>query len=183
MQTNGSIQQNYGPSAIATPANALTLFRLAATPVFLVILLTTKVGWIPLFIWFVLTSTDGVDGWIARKQGTTRSGAFLDPLADKFLVLGAFGALAVTGVFSFLPVIITGARELFMSLYRSYKSRQGVSIPAGSIAKMKTFTQDIAVAIAISPIGETFRAISVVVLWISVILGVVSFLIYLSVFL
>ena len=44
----------------------------------------------------MLSCTDGVDGWLARRDGTTRSGAFLDPLADKVLTIGGFVVLVVT---------------------------------------------------------------------------------------
>ena len=49
--------------------------------------------WLTVSLWFVLSCTDGVDGWVARRDGTTRSGAFLDPLADKVLTIGGFVAL------------------------------------------------------------------------------------------
>ena len=48
-------------------------------------------------MWTALCSTDGIDGWLARRHGTTRSGAFLDPLADKVLVLGAMFTLVARG--------------------------------------------------------------------------------------
>ena len=51
-------------------------------------------------------ATDGLDGILARRYGTTRSGAFLDPLADKVLVLGAMFALVGRGVFPLMPVVI-----------------------------------------------------------------------------
>ena len=59
-----------------------------------------------------LLLSDGLDGQVARRLGTTRSGAFLDPLADKFLVLGALSALAAIGAVSVWPVTLIGARGL-----------------------------------------------------------------------
>ena len=56
-------------------------------------------SWIAFALWFVLCASDGIDGYIARRHGTTRSGAFLDPLADKVLVLGAMFTLVGNGVF------------------------------------------------------------------------------------
>ena len=50
-------------------------------------------------LWIALCVTDGIDGYLARRQGTTRSGAFLDPLADKVLVLGAMVALVANDTF------------------------------------------------------------------------------------
>ena len=88
-------------------------------------------------LWFVLTTTDGLDGWLARRDGTTRSGAFLDPLADKFLVLGGFFALGINGDFSWAAVVIVTAREVGVSTYRSYMARRGVSLPARKLGKWK----------------------------------------------
>ena len=104
-----------------------------------------------LVLWIVLAATDGLDGYLARRHGTTRSGAFLDPLADKFLVLGALVALAAIGRFGWLPVVLISVREVAMSAYRSWVSRQGVSIPARTSAKAKTVLQDVAIGLALVP--------------------------------
>ncbi len=80
-------------------------------------------------LWTALACTDGVDGWIARRHGTTRSGAFLDPLADKVLVLGALYSLASIGRFAWLPVVIIAVREVAISLYRVYWGRRGLAVP------------------------------------------------------
>jgi hypothetical protein len=79
----------FGPSALATPANAVTVTRLVAAPLLLLLLLDQHTSWVAIAAWAILAGTDGVDGWLARRHGTTRSGAFLDPLADKFLVFAA----------------------------------------------------------------------------------------------
>ncbi len=86
-----------------------------------------------------LAGTDGIDGWLARRHGTTRSGAFLDPLADKFLVLGAMFALVADHRFSWVPVVIIAVREVAISLYRIVAARHGVSVPARALAKLKTW--------------------------------------------
>src|SRR5687768_3126625 len=126
--------ETFGPSALATPANAVTMARLAATPILLALVLDDPQSWTTFVCWTVLACTDGVDGFLARRHGTTRSGAFLDPLADKFLVLGAMAALVVEDVFWWVPVAIVAGRELVISAYRTVASRQGVSVPARSWA-------------------------------------------------
>ena len=80
-------------TAIATPANFVTIARLVLAVPTLLLIVDQGSTWLTVSLWFVLTTTDGLDGWLARRDGTTRSGAFLDPLADKFLVLGGFFAL------------------------------------------------------------------------------------------
>src|SRR4051794_36909520 len=129
------VATSFGPSALATPANAVTIGRLLISPFLLAMILQTGDSWPAIALWIVLALTDGVDGYIARRMGTTRSGAFLDPLADKVLVLGAMCALAVIDRFAWLPVLIIGGRELAISLYRVYWSRRGLAVPARTSAK------------------------------------------------
>ena len=100
----------FGPSALNTPANAITVARLLATPVLVVMIVVHGPGWAPFGVALAIGLTDGVDGWLARRQGTTRSGAFLDPLADKAAVVGALCAVAAKGEVSWLPVADHRAR-------------------------------------------------------------------------
>ena len=165
---------SFGPSALATPANAMTMARVLLTPVLLVWILATADSWPAFVLWIVLSVTDGVDGYLARRHGTTRSGAFLDPLADKFLVLGAMVALAMQDVFGWLPVLIIGAREVAMSAYRAWMGRRGVSIPARTLAKVKTVSQDVAVGLALLPPTADSETLLAVSLWLAVGLTVVS---------
>ena len=72
----------FGPSAVLTPANGITVLRLLATPVLIVLIMLWGASWFTFVFGGLLALSDGIDGWLARKQGTTRSGAFLDPLAD-----------------------------------------------------------------------------------------------------
>jgi CDP-diacylglycerol--glycerol-3-phosphate 3-phosphatidyltransferase len=124
--------------------------------------------------WVVLASTDGLDGYIARRQGTTRSGAFLDPLADKVLVLGAMWALVLTDVFSWFPVALIALREIGISVYRSWEGRRGISVPARQWAKVKTVVQDVAVGFALLPSTADRPGIAIAVLWIAVALTLVT---------
>ncbi len=97
------VQGKFEPSARITPANAITAVRLLATPPVLLLIVHLGVSWQAALAWAAVASTDFLDGWVARRQGATTSGAFLDPLADKVLVLGALGALAATGLASWVP--------------------------------------------------------------------------------
>lgn len=144
---------SFGPSALATPANAITVVRLLATPFVFAALVAGAPSWWTLSLWFVVAITDGVDGWLARRQGSTRSGAFLDPLSDKALVLGAMAALVVRNIFWWVPVALIAFRELAVSVWRSRAGRRGVSVPARQWAKAKTVVQELAVGTALIPMA------------------------------
>jgi CDP-diacylglycerol---glycerol-3-phosphate 3-phosphatidyltransferase len=165
---------SYGPSALATPANALTAARLLAAPVFVGLIATEGASWVTVAVGVAVASSDGVDGWLARRHGVTRSGAFLDPLADKFLVLGAFFALAAQGRMPWVPVGLMTAREAGMSAYRSWAGRRGISVPARRLAKVKTFVQELAVATYLVPPLASHRTLQISVTWAATALTLVS---------
>ena len=164
----------FGPSALATPANAVTMARVGLTPVLLAGILASGASWPALVLWIGLAGTDGVDGYLARRHGTTRSGAFLDPLADKLLVLGALVCLVVEGLVWWLPVAVIAVREVWMSAYRSWLGRHGISLPARLSAKVKTVVQSVAVGVALAPTLEGAAWLTSTVLWGAVVLTVVS---------
>jgi CDP-diacylglycerol--glycerol-3-phosphate 3-phosphatidyltransferase len=134
--------------------NALTIARIAVTPVFLVLLLSgTLTGQLVAAVLFILAAiTDWLDGKVARRYGTgSRLGQFLDPLADKVLVLGAFFA------FLFLPadeagnrlaeswwwwaVGLIALRDVAVTALRAWAERRGRSIQTRYAAKLKTTVQ------------------------------------------
>ena len=131
-------------------------------------------SWLTVSLWFVLACTDRVDGWLARRDGTTRSGAFLDPLADKFLVIGGFAALGIRGDFSWAAVVIVAVREVGISMYRSFAARRGISLPAQRMGKWKAFFQFLAVGAVLLPWTHDWAAVNDIILWIAVALTVVS---------
>lgn len=166
---------SFGPGALLTPANAVTASRAAATPFLVLVVTASGASWLAAGLWAVLALTDGLDGFIARRQGATRSGAFLDPLADKLLVLGAMGALVATGLMWWVPVGLIAGREVAISLYRVRAGRRGVSIPARRSAKAKTLIQDVAVGLAlIPPLASRHTWAVGVALWVAVVLTLTS---------
>ena len=157
----------FGPSAVLTPANGITLLRLLATPVLIALIVAWGANWFTFVFGGVLALSDGVDGWLARRQGTTDSGAFLDPLADKFVVLGALFALVAKGIVWWLPVALIAVREVAMSVYRSVVGRRGVSIPARTTAKIKTLLQDLAIGLCLAPPLATHTAVLSTAVWVA----------------
>ncbi len=167
--------ESFGPSALATPANALTMIRVIATPVLLIMVMSGGPSWAALAVWAGVAVTDVADGVVARRQGETRSGAFLDPLADKVLVVGVMAALVAKNRLWWPPVVLIGLREVVLSGYRSWVGRRGVSVPARHWAKIKTVVQDLAVGMALAPIdAPAYRHSVAVLLWVAVGLTLVT---------
>ncbi|MEZ5170109.1 MAG: CDP-alcohol phosphatidyltransferase family protein [Acidimicrobiia bacterium] len=175
MNTAPVKEPRFGPGALATRANALTLSRmLFAIPLFWLIITEDEASWPAVTGWFVLSITDGLDGYIARREGTTRSGAYLDPIADKFLAVGGFLALAIRGDFAWLPVGLVVGREVFISVYRSLAGRRGISLPARRLGKYKTNVQLLAVGVVLFPPLESAVGFQTVMLWLAVAFTLVS---------
>jgi CDP-diacylglycerol--glycerol-3-phosphate 3-phosphatidyltransferase len=147
---------------------------LLVTVPFLMLVVDKPDTWPVATLWVVLCITDGIDGWLARKQGVTRSGAFLDPLADKVLVIGAMIALVADGRFWWLPVAIITAREVTIQAFRSFWGRRGLAVPASSLAKAKTVTQEVAVGLALLPLTTNAPWTWNTALGVAVVLTVVS---------
>ena len=167
-------QRTYGESALMTPANLMTTFRLLVAPLFIYLVIVHRISWWTSLVGFLAAASDYFDGIVARRHGTTRSGAFLDPLADKIIVLGSLYALVVArphGLKSFIiPAILITVREIWMSVYRSRAAKRGISIPASKLAKWKTFTQDWAIAFCVLPVTAHHALLGVVTIWIAVVL-------------
>jgi CDP-diacylglycerol--glycerol-3-phosphate 3-phosphatidyltransferase len=164
----------FGEGAILTPANLVTIARLLLAVPTVLLIADRGSSWLTVGLWFVLACTDRLDGWLARRDGTTRSGAFLDPLADKFLVIGGFAALGIRGEFSWVAVVIVAVREVGISLYRSFAARRGISLPAQRMGKWKAFFQFLAVGVVLLPWTYEWATVHDVILWIAVALTVVS---------
>lgn len=148
--------------------NRLTVIRLALVPLILVVLLL-PVSWITnvlgAAVFLAAALTDLLDGKIARKKGiVTDFGKFLDPLADKFMVIAAMMAIIYRSADSalifnvFMPaLIITVFRELAVSSIRLVASSSaGIVVPANILGKIKTVSQIVCIMAALlEPVLDT----------------------------
>jgi CDP-diacylglycerol---glycerol-3-phosphate 3-phosphatidyltransferase len=167
-------RKRFGQNAVATPANFVTLTRILVAIPTLALIRRDGSSWLTVGLWFAITSTDSLDGWLARRDGATRSGAFLDPVADKLIVLGGLAVLADRGVFPWWPVLLIAAREFGISAYRSVAGRRGVVLPAQRLGKYKAFTQFCAVGFVLLPLTADNIGFQRLVLAVAVVLTVVS---------
>lgn len=131
--------------------NLLTMARIALIPVvlFLVADGTPIANFWATIVYILCALTDAIDGWLARRQGIVSVlGKFLDPLADKLLVMSTLvfmvhmGRLPLLGT---VAVIIVIAREVAITGLRSIAMSEGVVIPAGQGGKQKTAVQMLAI--------------------------------------
>lgn len=141
---------------LRTPANLITLGRIVASPVLFWLILRAGddggASWPAVAVAAVFAASDAWDGRLARNTGTvTPAGAFLDPLADKVVVLGSMGCLAAIGRVGWVPVALIAAREVWMSGFRVRCARRGISVPARHAAKWKVILQGLAVILSLVP--------------------------------
>ena len=173
-----------GQASLLHPANLLTLTRLLFSPVLFLLILQAEesrgASWAAFGLGVALGFTDFFDGRLARRANvTSRSGAFLDPLADKVVVLGAAFCLVSVERYWWVPVTIMAFRELGITAWRARWAREGVSIPARRSAKYKTFVQGVALAMAVMPTLEGADAVLTTALWLAVAFTLVTGLQYL----
>jgi len=160
------------PSKINLP-NKITISRIFLVPIFMVFLIPLpswivelgffsnqiaaysqfikEYGYIVAGVIFVIaSSTDAVDGYIARKhQLVTNLGKFLDPIADKLLVTAALLALVQTGTISSWTAMIIIGREFIVTGIRLVAAGEGIVISASNLGKIKTVTQMVAIILAL----------------------------------
>ena len=124
--------------------NLLTLARIAAIPGVVILLLydTRTTSFIAAAIFGAAAITDWLDGWLARKwQVVTVLGKFLDPLADKLIVMAALVMLIPHGRVPAWAVFLILAREMVVTGLRSIASSEGIVISASDLGKYKTIFQ------------------------------------------
>lgn len=130
--------------------NKLTIGRIVLVPVFMLFLLVniTYGKYFAAFIFIVAASTDGLDGYIARKRKQiTNFGKIMDPLADKLLVTAALISLVQLGEISAWVAFIILGREFAITGLRSVVAAEGVVIAASPLGKIKTITQIVAISL------------------------------------
>ena len=153
--------------------NKLTIFRIILVPIMVIIpflglderVAGIPISWIIIDIIFIIASiTDKLDGYLARKNNQiTVFGKFLDPLADKILVLSAMIMLVeMSKLPAWIPIIVL-AREFMVSGYRLVAvEKGGTVISASKWGKLKTVTQMIAIILAfldLNAFGDCFTGV------------------------
>jgi CDP-diacylglycerol--glycerol-3-phosphate 3-phosphatidyltransferase len=128
--------------------NILTLLRIVAVPVIVVALLdeTPNGDALAAAVFALAALTDGLDGYIARRQKSiTTFGKLMDPLADKLLIVAALISLvSLNRVAAWVAMVII-ARELAVTGLRGVAAERGVVIAASWLGKLKTALQVAAV--------------------------------------
>ena len=202
------LQVEAAPQASAklwTPANIVTLIRICLVPVFVVVLLSPWPQWFHLpdlaehsksliaaAIFVLISCTDWLDGYLARSRGeVTDFGKFMDPLADKILVMAALLALIELGSLPSWVALIIVAREFIVSGVRMVAASKGTVISASWYGKFKTVFQMIAIVLftikdsymmgtLVEAFSDVMWVISWIVMAIALLLTVISMLDYIS---
>jgi len=164
-------------------ANIITILRIILVPIFLIILLTKLENKeIVAFSIFVIASfSDILDGYIARKYNQITSlGKFLDPLADKFLIIGALIALFMIGTIELWIVLLIVIREIFITSFRYYLMIKNILLSASFLGKIKTFFQIISIATLLiynvfpKPYNDYFFSVGINLLYFALFLTIYS---------
>lgn len=180
-----------------TTANKLTILRVLLVPIFMVFMLARSLPnsmLYSLIVFAVASVTDHYDGKIARKYNQiTDFGKFLDPLADKVLVMAAFTCFVEVGLIGSVPVIIMFTREFLVTSVRLIAVGSGEVIAANSWGKAKTVSQILAIILILmlqylvqsglmplSGFSVKIGLVNNLATWICVVLTVISGAIYIK---
>jgi CDP-diacylglycerol--glycerol-3-phosphate 3-phosphatidyltransferase len=138
--------------------NRLTFFRMLMIPVVVLALYLAQhptdwvapyqswLGHIACWVFVVASITDFFDGYIARKRNiVTVFGSFLDPIADKFLVVSSLIMLTALNRVHAVVVIILVLREMYMTSLRLLALTEGIHVPVSSLGKWKTTFQMVSI--------------------------------------
>ena len=160
--------------------NGLTIIRVLAIPVILLLLFYPgeTYQWVSAIFFLLVAVTDTLDGYLARRRGmVTTLGKFLDPLADKLLIVTALIALIPTRGIPFWMVILIVGREIAVTGLRGIAISQGIVISASNLGKYKTVSETIAIFFLIlngEYLSINFHPVGMVFLWIALLLAVYS---------
>ena len=169
--------------------NKLTVLRVCLIPLFMAALLIDSIPYniyIALGVFALASITDWFDGKLARKHNlVTTFGKFLDPLADKMLVMSALCCFTYLDWIDPAAVVIILAREFMVSGLRLVVANEGVVVAAGIWGKLKTaFTMFALIAVMFlvgySGFDKDIFIINEILIWISAVLTVISGGIYLK---
>lgn len=161
--------------------NTITVVRCLMVPV-MVVLLWDKPdrmsGAIACVVFVAAMLSDVLDGYLARKWGLQSvMGAFLDPLADKLMVITTLVMLIPHGWVPAWMVVVLESRELTIGGLRQMAVSEGMVIPAGSLGKFKTAYQSTAIGFLLwhyPTIGIDTHSVGILLLWVSIAFSLAS---------
>jgi CDP-diacylglycerol--glycerol-3-phosphate 3-phosphatidyltransferase len=173
-------------------ANRITLARIFLVPIIMFFLLI-RFDWgsitfaevtityseiIATIIFIIAASTDGLDGYIARKKKlVTNLGKFLDPLADKLLITAALVSLVDRGSVEAWMAIVIISREFAVTGLRLVAAADGQVIAASKLGKLKTIVQIVAICVVMLnnfPFGAVGIPFDLFAMWVAVIITIYS---------
>lgn len=170
--------------------NKLTILRICMIPLFVAVFYVTAIPYnylISAVVFALAAATDFLDGYIARKYNlVTNLGKFLDPIADKVLVATAFIVMlaplraVILPWYASIAVAVIIGRELIVSGFRIVAASKGLVLAADKTGKIKTFFQDVAIAVLLAGaslmpgIYSAINILGLVLLGIACLLTVIS---------
>ncbi len=144
------------PEFIFNIPNLLSISRIVLIPLFIYLLSQKTVeSWILAIVVFIIASlTDLLDGWSARKlKQESEFGKFIDPLADKILVIASLSALMTMDpnfqIFDFWMILIIVGRDIMITIMRSLAIKKGKPLRTNRFGKFKTGFQMVSIIIII----------------------------------
>lgn len=168
--------------------NFLTLIRVALVPCLLLLVFTHKppASGLSFTLFCLIAFTDYLDGYLARRWNVvTEFGAFLDPAADKILVIMLLVALVgdQASLYFTIPSLIIIFRELFMTMLREYLARISMTdiLAVDRLGKFKTACQMLTLALFLVPVQHpSCLVVAYIFLYITCVLTVISLIKYMS---
>jgi cardiolipin synthase len=164
--------------------NLLTLLRIALIPIVIIAFFHDSPfnRWLAAIVFFLACLTDFFDGYLARLWAqTSRMGQFLDPIADKLLVVSTLFLLASFGRIQgimLLPAVVIIWREILVSGLREFTSHYKVELDVTYVAKWKTSLQMLALGILllgdVAPFGQELVLLGSLLLWIAALLTIIT---------
>ena len=168
------------PSPLTSLPNLITLGRIAAIPVILILAVSGPAArWLALILFILAAASDWLDGYLARKSGLTSPlGQMLDPIADKLLVAALIVVLAWDRSLSALdlvPAVVIILREVFVAGLREFMGARAGTIKVTQLAKWKTTVQLVSLAFVLAePLIPGLSLVSDLLLWLAAVLTAVT---------
>lgn len=168
--------------------NRITLFRIVLIPIILVSLYLNinspikSLNYIAAWTFVAASISDFFDGYYARKRKlVTVFGSFLDPIADKFLVISSLIMLLALHRVHVVVVLILVMREMYITALRLLAVEKGLTVPVGTLGKWKTATQMVGIPLLMAndiPFGLNMPFLGEILLYLATIFSLYSALEY-----